>query len=64
MLEQLSSQQSEKLAEKAESFDEEKAPLNEQVSVLTQKVKIAYLATGGASVLVLLQFLLNVLGVM
>lgn len=62
-LERMSDEQSSKLSEISNSFKTEKAALNEQVKILTQKTKFAYWVAGGAMALTVVQLFLNILGV-
>lgn len=63
VLEQLSKVQSDNWAETVKKLEDEKAVLNEQVTTIAQKAKYAYFVAGGAAALTLLQFVLNVLGI-
>ena len=63
VLEQLSKEQSDKWSETIKKLEDEKAVLNEQVTTIAQKAKYAYFVAGGAAALTLLQFVLNVLGI-
>ena len=61
-LERNTKEQETRLAKTEKAFDEEKVALNEQVSILVQKVKIANYVAGGAAVLMVIQLLWNLLG--
>lgn len=62
-LEQIANEQSGKLEQIYQSLEAEKNALNEQVNVLTQKVKLLYIVAGSAAALTVIQLLLNILGV-
>ena len=64
MFEQISNEQSANWESAIELLEEEKAALNEQVAVITQKVKSSYIVAVGAVALTIVQLLLNVLGVL
>lgn len=61
-LERMSDEQSSKLSEISKSFETEKAVLNEQVKILTQKIRFVYWVAGGAMALTVVQLFLNILG--
>lgn len=64
MLEQISNTQSANWEKAIELLEEEKVALNAQVAAITQKVKFSYIVAGGAVALMVIQLLLNVLGVL
>lgn len=63
ILEQLSKEQAGNREQIIKELKEEKAALNEQVAVIAQKAKYAYYIAGGTAALVIVQFVLNLLGV-
>ena len=63
-LNKLAHEQVEKLEAINRSLEEEKATLNETVSSLTQKVKVAYIIAGGTATITVIHLLLNILGVL
>lgn len=63
-LDQLHQQQMEQLTRINQSLEEEKAALNHTVTTLTQRLKFAYIAAGGALAVSLLHFILNLTGVL
>lgn len=63
-LDKLAHEQVEKLEAINKSLEEEKATLNETVSSLTQKVKVAYIIAGGTATITVIHLLLNILGVL
>lgn len=62
-LERMAGEQSVKLSKIYNSFEAEKEVLNEQVKVLTKKIKFAYWAASGAMALTVVQIFMNILGV-
>ena len=60
---QLSKEQAENWEQTIKTLEEEKTALNEQVSTIAQKVKYAYYIAGGTVALTIVQFILNMLGV-
>lgn len=63
-LAKLNHEQVEKMQAINKSLEEEKATLNETVSSLAQKVKIAYIVAGGTVTITVIHLLLNILGVL
>jgi hypothetical protein len=59
----MSQEQTEKLVQINQSLEDEKALLNEQVSMLSAKVKYLYYVAGGAAAITIIQLFLNIFGV-
>ncbi len=62
-LEQIELQQSAKLQDIHNSLEDEKKLLNEQIVILTKRIKISLYIAGGASAIAVIQFILNIIGI-
>lgn len=63
MLAEIEKNQIAKLEKINKSLEEEKAQLNEQVSILSTKVKYLYYVAGGVASITIIQLILNIFGV-
>lgn len=63
-LNQISIAQVEKLEEINKSLEEEKSTLNEMVTTLARKIKIAYILAGGTASITIIHLLLNIIGIL